>query len=168
METEIQRIPSGLWDSLQTVCYKHDLKFLQDVSRIIGVSAGDLKRRVLGTRGAPTPIAVITERAGPWWEAQQCPLMVLMGGIWRRCGGHCEAHGACWDHRKYTRPTEDLCHRDILDATVLETRWPMLLESELVWVADDGRVYNDCGELKKGIHISRISRIASYNASEKA
>lgn len=161
--TELQRLPAGLWDSLQEVCYRHDVKFLHDISRLIGIPTGDLKKRILGVRGIQTVVAKETE--GPWWETAQCPLLILDdGGMWRRCIRRCEAHGTCWKHRNYSRDTDSLKKVSSVDLSKLETRWPMELESELVWVSEDGRrVYTDSGELKKGVRIDRLNGVAFYD-----
>ncbi len=160
LPTEIQRLPAGLWESLQTTCYRHDLKFIQDAARLLGVPVGDLKKRVLGTRGIPVAVTVSNS---PWWEGKMCPIMECDdGGMWRQCGALCEAHGTCWDHRTYKRNT---CKYKLVGDPYFETlekRWPMTLVEELVCVTDDGLVYDDAGELKEGLRIDRVKKIASY------
>lgn len=159
--TEVQRLPAALWESLQDVCYKYDVKFLQDVSHIIGVPAGDLKKHILGIRGIATSIAVVPHAEAPWWESSQCPLMELDdGGMWRRCISHREIHESCWKHRKFKRDTDILKKHNNPIFDSLEKRWPMRLGGELMWVTNSGEVYDDAGELKKGMCIYRTSRIA--------
>jgi hypothetical protein len=152
MTTETQRIPAVLWDSLQDVCFRHDLKFLQDVSRIIQVPVADLKRRILGTRGMPTAVSV---ESGPWWVTTQCPIMLLVGdSMWRRCGSYCEANGTCWAHRtsmsrRYNDPYFE----------ALPKRTAFKYDGDLYWVSEAGDALDMTGALVPGLQIDLKARV---------
>jgi hypothetical protein len=155
--TETQRIPAVLWDSLQEICYRQDIRFIADVSKLIGVPALELKKRILGVRGQPTAIAV--ER-GPWWSESQCPIMDRgSGNMWRRCGEYCESHGHCWKHRSFkvshtTRRFDDPYFAE------LPKRWPVRLDDEVVWVSESGDVLNGSGAIVKGLTVDLKTRTA--------
>ena len=131
-----QYIPAGLWDSLQDVCFRHDTRFVQDVSRILGIPALEIKRKVLGTRGVPT---VVPEAAGPWWMDGACPMMERVGYLWRRCGHPQEAHGACWLHKDGGTRFDDEKVQGLVE------RRPFRYEGQIYWVADDQSVLNSFG-----------------------
>lgn len=131
-----QYIPAGLWDGLQEVCFRHDQKFVQDVSRILGIPAIDIKRKILGTRGVPT---IIPEAEGPWWIGGSCPIMERTGYLWRRCTAPIEGHGTCWTH------LEGGVRFDDEQFTEIAKRVPFRFEGEVYWVADDGTALNNFG-----------------------
>jgi hypothetical protein len=141
MELENQRIPLGLWESMQKVCAEHDYRFIKDVSRIIGVEASDIRKRVFGVRGIQTTVAV---EHGPWWLESQCPVMnKRTGNMWKRCDDRCGPCGFCWSHRSF-RPSATLkLHNDPYFQT-LEKRQPFMLDGTIVWVSEkDGSVMKD-------------------------
>ena len=147
---ENQRIPLGLWDSLQEVCAQNDRRFIKDVARIIGVDASDIRKRVFGVRGIQTTVAV---EDGPWWSAAQCPVMSKqVGSMWQRCTANCSPCGFCWDHRSF-RPSDMLkLHTDSYFQT-LDKRHPYMYNDEVVWVSEkDGSVMIR-GELMIGVTI---------------
>lgn len=159
-ESETQRIPALLWDSLQDVCYKHDVAFINEVARMIGVPAADIRKRVLGVRGMPTAITV--ER-GPWWQGAACPWMECSeGGMWRRCGQYCEAHGACWKHRKGGERIYD----DPYFLT-LPKRVPVSIDDEIYYVDCEGAAYSVSGLKVIGLHVNLEDGSASYDGDEK-
>lgn len=131
-----QYIPAGLWDSLQEICFRKDQQFIQDVSRILGIPAGELKRKILGTRGVPT---VIPEATGPWWLSTACPIMEQTGYLWRRCMCPIESNGACWAHREGGVRFDDAQFVD------MPKRVPFRYQGEIYWVAEDGTVLNSIG-----------------------
>jgi len=135
----IQRLPVQLWDSLQETCYRHDNKFIQDISRIIGIPAKDIKRKVFGTRGVLTTVVV---EEGPWWVGLQCAVMTQVGYMWRRCGVQCESHGSCWEHRGLAlvgRRFNDVNFKDMPLLTAFN------YDGSIYWVAKDGTAYDSCG-----------------------
>jgi hypothetical protein len=131
-----QYIPAGLWDGLQEICFRHDQKFIQDVARILGVPAIELKRKVLGTRGVPV---VVPEASGPWWTGGTCPIMERVGYLWRRCAAPIEGHGACCAHREGGDRFDDE------QFVGLERRVPFRYDGEVYWVAEDRTVLNSFG-----------------------
>lgn len=131
-----QYIPAGLWEGLQEICFRKDQDFIRDISRIIGVPAIEIKRKVLGTRGVPT---VIPEAHGPWWLNNACPIMERTGYLFRRCLHPMESHGACWQHK------EGGVRFDDEQFLGMETRVPFRYLGELYWVAKDGSVLNGFG-----------------------
>jgi hypothetical protein len=148
--TETQRIPACLWESLQEICYRQDVRFISDVSKILGIPAIELKKRILGVRGMPT--AVTVER-GPWWAETQCPIMDKhAGNMWRRCGSYCESSGYCWAHRHF-RVSYTTRRYDDPYFTSLAKRWPVRIDDEIVWVSADGDVLNGSGILIKGMTV---------------
>jgi hypothetical protein len=154
--TETQaRIPLGLWDSFQEICFRFDNKFIEDVSRILGVSSVDIRRKVLGVRGAPTTVITVS---GPWWEGQTCAMMVAgPAGLWHRCGHLAEGGDTCWRHRS----GRGRRHDDSYFAR-LKKRHPFKLEGRLVWVAEDGSVTTDGGVPLKGVTINLRNGVARY------
>ena len=147
---ENQRIPLGLWDSLQEVCAQNDRRFIKDVARIIGVDASDIRKRVFGVRGIQTTVAV---EDGPWWSAAQCPVMTKqVGCMWQRCTANCSPSGFCWDHRTF-RPSDFLkLHTDSFFQS-LDKRHPYMYNDEVVWVSEkDGSVMLH-GEFLEGLVI---------------
>jgi hypothetical protein len=158
------RIPAGLWDSLQTVCFRQDNKFIEDVGRILGVPAAEIRRKVLGVRGVPTTVITMS---GPWWEGQQCALMIKGGGgLWKRCG-HMSGDGEhCWKHRR--GPSRSRRRYDDPYFVCLKKRTPFSLEGEIVWVSSDGSVMTGGGVLLKGVTINPINGVANYICEEKA
>ena len=156
MTTEMQRIPAGLWDSLQDICFKHDVRFIQDVSRIINIPAADLRRRILGARGMPTAVTV---DAGPWWVGCQCPIMTLVGGsMWRRCGSYCESHGTCWAHKSsMARRFNDPYFAG------LPRRTPFKYDGVLYWVSDAGDALDMMGVAIPGLKIDLKARVINMH-----
>jgi hypothetical protein len=156
--TTKQYIPAGLWESLQDVCYAHDVKFIEDAARIIGVPAAELRRKVFGVRGAPTAVIAVS---GPWWSETACPIMINgPGDMWRRCGGQCEAHGTCWEHRNsHGAPRYD-------DAEILELprRTPMRYEGMIVWVDTDGCGMLTNGTILKDVRFDVVNGVAHTTA----
>lgn len=150
MELENQRIPLGLWDSLQAVCAENDMRFIKDVSRIIGVEASDIRKRVFGVRGIQTTIAV---EHGPWWLESQCPIMTKRtGNMWKRCDDRCSPCGFCWSHRAFRPSVSAKLHTDPYFQT-LDKRHPYMFDDDIVWVSEkDGSVIKD-GELVAGLTI---------------
>lgn len=161
LTTVHQRIPAALWESLQMICYKQDVKFIEDVSHILGVPAADIKKQILGTRG--TTAAVITE-SGPWWQTVQCPLMEKVGssstGMWFRCGAVCEPNGTCWKHRSFTRASAKLRHYTDPFFSEIARRKPVHLDGTVYWVGTNGDVYDEKGTLKKELHIEIVGGTA--------
>jgi len=131
-----QYIPAGLWDGLQEICFRHDQKFIQDVARILGVPAIEIKRKVLGTRGVA---CVVPEATGPWWVDGKCPIMERVGYLWRRCTAPIEGHGSCWAHREGGDRFDDEQFAD------LERRVPFRYDGEVYWVAENGSALNSFG-----------------------
>jgi len=154
--TETQRIPACLWESLQEICYRQDIRFLADVSKIIGIPAIELKKRILGVRGIPTAVSV--ER-GPWWAETQCPVMEKEpGNMWRRCGSYCESSGHCWTHRHFRVSSTIRRYDDPYFAT-LPKRWPVRLDDEILWATADGELLSGAGLVIKGITIDLDTKI---------
>lgn len=136
------RIPAALWESLQTICWEQDNKFLEDVARIINVPAALIKKRVLGTRGVVSAVVCTSQN---WFEGTQCPIMIHVGGdVWRRCAAAAESSDCCHDHRKKKMLRYDSeCFADLPKLS----SWR--LEGEPVWVDGDGFIYNSVGERLK-------------------
>jgi hypothetical protein len=140
------RLPAALWESLQEICWRHDNKFLDDASRILGISASEIKRKVLGVRGVVS--AVITTDSS-WYEGTQCPIMMPTAGeMWRRCVEPAEYNGFCWAHKKGRGMRHDCSYFHSLPK-----RHPWRFEGELVWVRDDGNVMRESGEELKDVRI---------------
>lgn len=146
MNAEIQRIPVHLWDSLQAICFRQDMKFLQDVSRLIGVPTHELKKKVFGSRGIPT--TVITE-SSPWWTSMQCPVMVLHGCIWRRCSGTIETQGTCLKHRHATH----FKRFDDPYFTSMQHLKPIKSLDTIYWADDEGNLVSADGIPIKDKHL---------------
>jgi hypothetical protein len=146
------RVPAALWESLQEICWRHDNKFVEDAARILGVPSSEIKRLVLGNRG--TLSAIVTTNSD-WYEGQQCPIMTLgIGEMWHRCSEAAEANGYCWTHRKGKG-----IHYDSPFITSLPQRKPFELEGTLVWVDNDGCVFNNMGMLLKDIRIDIVNGV---------
>lgn len=142
------RIPAALWDSLQEICWRHDNKFLDDASRILGIPAIEVKRRVLGVRGA---VSAVVSSTGPWYEGTLCAKMVLCPGeMWRRCSETAEQNGYCWQHKRGV-PN----HFTNTYFESLPKRYPYKLDGEIVWVGEDGSVMNGSGTVLEKVHIDR-------------
>ena len=149
------RLPAALWESLQEICWRQDNKFLEDVARITGISASEIKKKVLGVRGA---VCSVVSETGPWWVGTSCPIMIPGAGeMWRRCTSVCEINGYCHDHRtgkgmRYDHPYfEDL-----------PKRMPFRFEDEIVWVSEeDGSVLTGGGTVLKNITIDIRNGLAT-------
>jgi len=142
---ETLRIPASLWAALKEVCYAQDLKFLQDVSRIIGVDANDIRRRVLGPLGEANILLVDSD---PWWMGSMCALMELgPGGLWRRCNKMGESNSYCWDHRNFVNPTHKVKHHSDSYFMNVVKRKPARFNGEIVWVCDKGTVLAESGKI---------------------
>ena len=152
------RIPLGLWDSLQAICFRQDNKFIEDVGRILGVPGAEIRRKVLGVRGAPTTVITMS---GPWWEGQQCALMIKgPGGLWRRCGNMAKGCEHCWKHFRGPNMRNRRRHDDPY-FVCLKKRKPFRLGDEIVWVAADGTVMTGGGTILKDISINPINGVAT-------
>lgn len=155
---ETQRIPAGLWQALQDVCYEQDMKFLRDVSRIIGKDVNDIKRRVLGVRGEPNVVLV---DADPWWMQSRCSIMELgPGSVWRHCNKMGESNTYCWDHRNFVRATYRLRNKDDPYFETIVKRHPVRFMDEIVWVCKGGSVLRDSGELIPDVLIDLDTLVA--------
>lgn len=120
------------------------------MSRLIGVPANDIKKRVLGVRGAPTTVIV---ESGPWWVGTMCTVSAKeAGGMWRRCGHTAEANGYCWEHRHFRTPTHMLKLYTDPYLESLAKRWPVRYMDEIVWVDSEGTVLRN-GEIVKTLTI---------------
>ena len=152
MESIQTRLPAYLWESLQDVFYEWDHAFLQDIAPLVGVSAAELRRTILGgSRGLQT--RVIAARTDRWWEGELCPLRVrLPSGVWKGCGGLRESHGACCAHQGW-KPSDTLKHRDDAYFERLQSRKPFRYDGTIVWVAEDGSVVNDQGRRLRRLRI---------------
>jgi len=158
MNTETQRLPAALWQSLQDMCYQHDLKFLQDVSRILKVPASDLKKKVLGVRGEPTVVLVDKD---PWWARTQCALMELgAGNMWRRCSGVGESNSYCWEHRHITKEKPGVRRYDDVYFRSLVKRHPFDYMGEIVWVCERGTVVRQNGTRMADVRIDWKTGVA--------
>lgn len=166
IEKETQRIPAALWKSLQDVCYQQDVKFLQDVSRIIGVPAQDLKRRILHARGEPTIVLVDKD---PWWIETQCASMVLgNGNLWCQCSNPAESNTFCWDHRRFQEgKRKDLRHIGDPYFQTLPKRWPVRFDKNIVWVDANGTVLDRFGSRVPNLTIDRTTGIAHIEESKQ-
>jgi hypothetical protein len=153
---EPQRIPANLWASLKDICYQQDLKFLQDVSRLIGVDANEIKRRVLGLREQ----TIVLVEKDPWWMHTQCILLECVNGLWRRCSRMGESNSYCWEHRNFTTCSGQLRRFDDPYFATIVKRWPIRFMDEIVWVCDEGTVLKSNGENDEHIRIDRITMIA--------
>lgn len=148
------RVPAALWESLQTICWQQDNKFLEDVSRILNVPAAELKRRVLGTRGV---VSAVVSTGGAWFEGTQCPIMIPCGGdMWRRCAEPAENNGHCWAHKKGRGLRYDSPH-----FAHAEVYTPWRLEGVALWVNSCGTVYNAVGKELKGLHVDLRNGVCS-------
>lgn len=136
-----RRIPAALLESLQEVCYRQDVHFLHEVSKLIGVSVSELKQRILG-KNTGFPTTVLTEE-GPWWEGTQCIAMEKKGSIWFRCSSYADSGSQCWSHR---RPM--MTYNDPMFASLPQLT-PTRIEGRVVWVDKEGLVYNEFGEILK-------------------
>lgn len=149
-----------LWDSLQEICYKQDQRFLEDVSRILGVPASDVKKRILGIRGAPTAVLV---ESGPWWVNTTCSIQSRgPGGMWKRCGRLAEPNTYCWEHRHFrtSSDTMKLYTDSYFDG--MKKRWPIQYMSEIVWVDEEGTVLRNDGTQIPKLHIHYKTGLATY------
>ena len=159
METT-RRMPIGLLDHIQTICARQDQQFIADVARILGLNgaaAHDMRRKVLGTLGAPT--LVFTE-SNPWWVGTQCPIMIQSPcGMWTRCSGTCDArgNGKCFKHRN----SKKRVYTDPVFAE-MESRTPFRHEDELYWVGDDGSVLDSTGTREMDFKVNLKSRTILY------
>lgn len=153
-DTIKQQCPAGLWDAFQEVLWKQDVKFIQNVSRIISVPVNDIKKRILGTRGVTTIIPV---ENGPWWLGTQCPVMEFTGGnMWRRCSSKCEQGDTCWSHRMLT------VYRRYDDPyfTTLPKRHPIRYDGAIYWVSHkDGSVINGFGAIIEEFKVDLDNRL---------
>ncbi len=154
METVQTRIPAYLWDSLQTIFYQHDYEFLRQVSFLTKVPVAELKRTILGSKGAPASIVVAKEDT--WWENQKCPLRVRgTQGLWKQCPNFREAHGFCGDHKGWKAgrcPTV----RHIQDSyfQTIKQRRPFQYEGDIVWVDSEGNAVDSEGNQIPNIKIN--------------
>ena len=147
-QTQILRIPKGLWADLEETVIQQDRQFLTDVARSLGLSVPEVLRRCLGT-GAVTPIPVLwisspdqeeTTDTCPWWSSTP------NGALWRPC------------HRSRMAPTLPCCRHEGISSgsiyrlasdpfiTALPKRWPVRFRSAIVWADPDGiepAVYED-------------------------
>lgn len=141
------RIPAALWESLQEICWRQDNKFIEDASRIIGIPAAEIKRRVLGTRGV---VSAVVSSSGAWYDGARCPIMIPgPGEMWRRCCTPAEFNGYCSVHKK----GRGLKYDDPY-FTTLPKRYPWKFEGGVVWVDDAGTLMNESGTILKDVRIS--------------
>ena len=140
------RVPAGLWESLQEICWRHDNKFIEDASRILNIPASEIKRKVLGARGV---VSAVVSTGGTWYDGTQCPIMMpACGEMWRRCAEPAEFNGYCCIHMKGKGMRYDNPY-----FSELMVRHPWKLEGMLVWVGTDKSVMNTSGEILKDIRI---------------
>ena len=147
------RVPAGLWDSLQEICWRQDVRFMEDAARILGVPAVEIKRRLLGTRGV---LCGVVSTDGAAYDGTQCPIMVLHPGErWARCSEAAEVNGFCWLHRKGKGQRFDSCFFE-----GFEKRHPFRFEGEIVWAAADGSVLTGGGKILKDVCIDITNGVA--------
>lgn len=149
MESDIentpQRLPSLLWESLQEVCYRHDQRFIFDVSRILGVPAADLKRKILGSRGVLTTVLV---EKGPWWTGMQCKIVERTASLWKRCDSYCESGDTC-AHHQGVRNGWNIRRIDDPYFSEMKTRYPVCIEGDVYWADEAGTLLDSAGLLVK-------------------
>ena len=155
-ETTVRRMPVGMLDHLQTICARQDQQFINDVARILGLPAADMRRKILGVLGSPT---LVCTESNPWWMGTQCPIMVQSShtSMWSRCGNMNESHGSCWRHRFTKTPV-------YTDPQFMEMdkRTPFRLDGDLYWVADDGSVLDATGVTEMNFTVNLKSQTVSY------
>ena len=156
------RIPSYLLESLEEICWRHDNKFIEDISRILGVNSHEMKKKILGVRGTSKTVLCET---GSWWMESKCPGMVRnKTGIWFRCNAACESSGLC---AKHTIKNPKYLYDDPYFEKI-EKRKPFKYNDEVVWVADDGSVMTYSGILLKNVSINIHNGVASELCSAAA
>ena len=140
-----QRIPAALWNSLTDICYQQDIKFIHNVSKLVGIPANDIKKRIFGIRGEQT---LILSEQEPWPLTSQCAVMELgLGNMWRRCANIGEANSYCWDHRHYKdKSTTMRLHADPYFSKIIK-RYPIRYMGEIVWVCEQGSVIRLDGKM---------------------
>jgi hypothetical protein len=143
IKTENQRLPSLLWESLQEICYRHDQKFVSDISKIIGVPAAELKKRVLGSRGVLTTVTV---ESGPWWTGMQCEIVERNASLWKRCDSYCDSGSTCVKHKDVRNGWNIRRIHDPYFAD-MNKRIPVRIEGDVVWAAEDGSLVDNAGLL---------------------
>jgi hypothetical protein len=167
MSTLQTRIPAFLWNALQDVFYEQDVAFLKALAPHVGVSLPELKRSILGARGALTTIHVGNTDA--WWETQLCPLMCRdEAGIWRQCGHYREGTGFCRTHHNFWQPSATLKHRDDPWFQKVVRRVPWRYEDAVVWVSPAGDAIYEDGSALEGVLIcpqSGIARPADWSST---
>jgi hypothetical protein len=154
VESETQRIPALLWESLQEVCVRQDQKFLSDVSRILGVPAIELRKRVLGTRGVATTVLV---EHGPWWSGLQCHIVERKESLWTRCSNHCMSGTTCMKH-KDVRNGWNIRRYDDPYFAEMKQRKPVRVDGAVYWVSEKGDVVNVHGVAVPHMHIDYETR----------
>ena len=146
--TETQRIPALLWESLQDTCYQHDQKFVADVSRILGIPAAEVKKKVLGTRGVLTNVTV---EHGPWWTGLQCAMVERKESLWTRCGSYCDSGDTCMKHR-HARHAWNLRRYDDPYFAEMTIRQPIQVDGVVYWVSDAGDACKYTGSCRTKYH----------------
>ena len=140
------RVPAALWESLQEICWRQDNKFIEDASRIIGIPAAEIKRRVLGARGV---VSAVVSTSSSWYDGGRCPMMLPgPGEMWRRCCEPAEVNGFCGIHKK----GRGMKYDNSYFSTLLK-RHPWRFEGAVVWVCENGTVLTESGTILKDIRI---------------
>ena len=161
------RIPAFLWDALQDTFYEQDVAFLRALAPHVQVPLAELKRTLLGARGAATTIHVGS--ADAWWETALCPLRCRDSkGLWKQCGRRREGGGFCWNHRHFWEGSADLKHKDDPWFQNVPRRTPWRYEGEIVWVGPDGDALKEDGTPVVGIRIRGGVAIADAAADAAA
>jgi hypothetical protein len=152
-----QNIPMHLWDGLKELCFRQDMMFLHDVSRITGIPFQELRKKITGTRGIPTMIPI---ENNPWWTTDVCPIMNRIGYLWRRCSMPCTSNGYCFEHfqsgdrmKKYDDPIFQ----------TMSTSISFNYNNTIYWVnVDDGSVLNSFGLPVKEFTIDIVSKTVHW------
>ena len=163
------RLPTFLWESLQTTFFEHDQRFIHDIATILNIPPTELKRKILGAR-APLTNTVVVASDTAWWERELCPLYVRRvegeGAndakiVWHPCGHPCEAHGACARHRFWEMMRDpNVKHRkDVLKTRGITKRLPKRWKDEIVWVGPAGDAIHEDGTPVEGLRICQKSGI---------
>jgi hypothetical protein len=164
IENTTQRLPSLLWESLQEVCYRQDHKFICDVSRILGVPAAELKRKILGTRGVLTTVLV---ESGPWWTGMQCKIVERNASLWKRCDSYCESGDTC-AHHAGMRNGWNIRRIDDPYFADMKSRFPVRIEGVVYWADEAGTLLDSNGLLVDSMTFDlKLKLVRTTHVSDK-
>lgn len=135
------RLPNLVHEHLSDIVRRNDTRFIEHVTRILGIPAREIRKRVFGTMGVITPVLCQTR---PWWTEGQCVISECHNeSLWMRCGAMAVENGVCFRHLR----SPDLVRYDSPLLQTLPRRRPVEYDGEIYWASEAGDMVSSSGQV---------------------